>query len=62
MKPKTLSTIARATARATRSATYTGQPCQHGHLIRYTANALCVACALARRAEQTAQEKDSRYA
>ncbi len=58
MNPKTLSILARKVALASNARTYTGQACQHGHVIRYTANRLCVACAIARRAEQTAQEKD----
>lgn len=60
MTPKTLSSLARKAARAAQSLTYYGQPCRHGHLIRYTANALCVDCAKDRRARQTAIEKESR--
>lgn len=56
--PLTLSRQARALALATQARTYQGQPCPQGHVTRYTANRLCVACAIARRAEQTAQAKD----
>ena len=60
MNPLTLARQARATARALSARTYTGQPCNRGHVTRYTANALCVECAKVRRAEQTAIEKDAR--
>ncbi len=56
--PLTLSRRARALALASHARTYQGPPCPQGHVTRYTANRLCVACAIARRAEQTAQAKD----
>lgn len=60
MKPLTQARQARAAARKALSLTYQGQPCNRGHVTRYTANALCVTCAKARRAEQTLAEKDAR--
>ena len=60
MNPLTLARQARATARALSARTYTGQPCNRGHVTRYTANALCVTCAKARRAEQTQAARDLR--
>lgn len=60
MNPLTQARRNRAAARLARSLTYTGQPCNRGHVLRYTANALCVCCAKARRAEQTLAEKDAR--
>ena len=60
MTPKTESSRARKAARAALSLTYQGQPCRHGHAMRYTANALCVDCAKHRRALQTELERDAR--
>ena len=61
MNPKTQAILARRAALASGARTYDGQACTRGHVIRYTANRLCVDCAKARRAEQTAQEKESRH-
>lgn len=60
MNPLTLSRRNRAQARAAHVLAYQGQPCRKGHVTRYTANALCVECAKARRAEQTAIERDAK--
>lgn len=61
MNPKTQAILARRAALASGARTYQGQACTRGHVTRYTANRLCVACAIARRAEQTQAQRDSRY-
>lgn len=53
MNSRTAAILARKAALAASAATYTGQPCNLGHVTRYTANRLCVECAKARRAIQT---------
>ena len=54
---------ARKDALASGSLTYQGKPCAHGHNgTRYAANRLCVDCAKANRARQTAQEQAARAA